>query len=113
MNEGDLRTDRGRLTRVITLLLLLLVVLGGAPTAPAAADPAPAAPPAGLAVSQRATMAIVAWTAGLEGSTYVLQWDGSSAFAAPSQVITDDTVSVVTGLRPATSYTVRVATRCV
>ncbi len=110
MNEGDLRTNRGRSTRVIALLVILLAVLSGSPTAPAAADTAPGAPPTGLTVSQRATMAIVAWSAGVEGASYLLQWDAASAFAAPSQLVTEDTVSVVTGLRPETTYSVRVAT---
>ena len=91
---------------VLASLALLLTIL---PSSAAKADPT-TAPPLAPTISQRPTMAIVSWP-GVEGVTgYAVEIDTDATFVTARRVLTEDTISVLTGLVPESGYFLRVAT---
>lgn len=104
-----MRGNRLRLGRIVAALAILALVLGVGPTQAATADPALNPPPSGVSVSQRSTMAILTWPTSPGATGYAVGYDTYSTFTTARQLTTTDTVLVLTGLVPETSYYVRVA----
>ena len=101
---------RGRwLYRHAIALALVALFAGLLPTAPAAADPQQLAAPAAMTISQRPTMAVVTWPAVPDAAGYAIDYDTSPSFITARNLTSPDTLAVLTGLDPSTSYYVRVA----
>jgi len=79
------------------------------PAAPALADPQQLAAPATLTVSQRSTIAVVSWSAVHDAAGYAIDYDTSPSFITARHLQSPQTLAVLTGLDPSTSYYVRVA----
>lgn len=79
------------------------------PAAPAAADPHQLAAPTSMTISQRPTMAVVTWPAVPNAGGYAIDYDTSPSFITARNLTSPETLAVLTGLDPSTSYYVRVA----
>lgn len=91
------------------MLASLALLIGVGPVSVALADPVLPDPPASVSVSQRSTMAIIAW-ASVEGAAgYAVGYDTSATFATAQTITTNDSVAVLSALAPETTYYVHVA----
>ena len=97
------------LRRRAVALVLVAVLAGLLPAAPATADPQQLAAPATVTVSQRSTMAVVAWPPVVGAAGYAIDYDTSPGFVTARNLTSPGTLAVLTGLDPSTSYYVRVA----
>jgi len=101
---------RGRwLLRHAVALAFLALFAGLLPAAPAAADPQQLAAPTSITISQRPTMAVVTWPAVSDAAGYAIDYDTSPSFVTARNLTSSETLAVLTGLDPSTSYYVRVA----
>lgn len=101
---------RGRwLLRHAVALVLLALFAGLLPAAPAVADPSQLAAPTAITVSQRPTMAVVTWPAVPDAAGYAIDYDTGPSFITARNLTSAETLAVLTGLDPSTSYYVRVA----
>ncbi|MGC3994801.1 MAG: hypothetical protein QM779_11925 [Propionicimonas sp.] len=94
---------------MLSVLATLLLLIGIGPSPVALADPVMSPPPSSLRVSQRSTMAAVTWPAVAGATGYAVDYDSDPTFAAAGRVTTSETVAVITGLSPDTTYFVRLA----
>ena len=90
-------------------LAFLALFAGLLPAAPAAADPQQLAAPTSITISQRPTMAVVTWPAVSDAAGYAIDYDTSPSFVTARNLTSSETLAVLTGLDPSTSYYVRVA----
>ena len=104
-----MRRTRLRLSRIVAILATFALLIGIGPAPAATADPALTPPPTSISVSQRSTMAILTWPVSTGATGYAIEYDTYPAFSSARRLVTPDTVSVLTGLFPDTSYYVRVA----
>ncbi len=101
---------RGRWLRRHAVALALVALLAGLlPSAPAAAEPQQLAAPTSMTISQRSTMAVVTWPAVPGAGGYAIDYDTSPGFLTARSLTSPETLAVLTGLDPSTSYYVRVA----
>jgi endonuclease/exonuclease/phosphatase family metal-dependent hydrolase len=100
---------RRRLQRHAVALALLALFAGILPAAPAVADPQQLTAPTFMTISQRPTMAVVTWPAVPDAAGYAIDYDTSPSFVTARSLASPETLAVLTGLDPSTSYYVRVA----
>ncbi len=74
------------------------------------ADPVLPEPPAQLSVGARSDVAVVSWTAP-EAPGWLVEVSDSFVFQSPRRLTVTDSIAVVAGLRPETTYYVRVRPR--
>ncbi len=102
------RRGRWLLCHAVALVLLALFA-GLLPAAPAVADPQQLAAPTSITISQRPTMAVVTWPAVSDAAGYAIDYDTGPSFVTARSLTSPETLAVLTGLDPSTSYYVRVA----
>ncbi len=102
--------SRATLRRLVAVASVALL-LGMSPRDPAGASPTriPVDPPGTISVSQRSTVAILAWREVEGAERYAVDYDTSPAFSSARRVLSEDSMTVITGLEPATDYHLRVA----
>lgn len=105
MTSGPVRWRR-RLVATVAILLLPL----GFTFSPVAAEPALPDPPASLDIGARSDVAVVSWN-GAPAPGWVVEVSETVPLLTPRRVMADDSVAVLSGLRPETTYYLRVRPR--
>jgi len=99
---------RRLLGRLVSVSVTLAMLVGIQAASSASADPLPA-PPATVTVSQRPTMAALAWSPVEAANGYAVDYSTTSDFADATRATSREPSIVLTGLTPGTDYFVRVA----
>ncbi len=94
---------------LLATLTALTVLLSFGLTQPATADPVIGPPPTRVAVSQRATVAVVTWAPVPGSRGYAVDYDTAPTFPAARRVTAFETVAMLNWLTPQTTYYLRVA----
>ncbi len=104
-----MRTRGNRLSRLAAVLVTVTLLIGIGPAEKAIADPIMSPPPTSVSVSQRATMAILTWPAAATATGYAVDYSTDPTFATAQHLTVGESVAVLTGLVPETTYFVHIA----